>query len=276
MCYLALTTVLLVTGWSNVYPGGVLAHVGVLAAVAAATWLPGVPRWLRAWTPLLTILFLYAEMPLLLRAAGHVELYDNTVLSWEARLFGGQPAADWAGRWPSRALSELLHAAYLSYYPLIFAVPAILWIRGRLGEYTEAVFALMLTFVACFVWYLFFPVAGPRYLWLAPVGAVDGPMRTFASWLLHARSSRGTAFPSSHVAVATAQAILGIRYFGWRSAIITVLTVGLGIGAVYGGFHYAVDVLAGAALGILVTTVALLVNRAARSLTPQAKASAPT
>lgn len=276
MCYLALTAVLLIAGWSTVYVGGVLAHVGVLAAVAAATWLPGVPRWLRAWVPLLTLLFLYAEMPLLLRAAGHVDFYDNTVLSWEARLFNGQPAADWAGRWPSRGLSELLHAAYLTYYPIIFAVPVILWVRGRLDEYTEAVFALMLTFIACFVWYLFFPVAGPRYLWLSPVGAVEGPMRSLATWLLQARSSRGTAFPSSHVAVATAQAILGIRYFGWRGAIVGVLTAGLGLGAVYGGFHYAVDVLAGAVLGIMVTVGALLVNRLARSLRVQANASAPT
>lgn len=271
-----MTGVVLLAGRSAVYRGGALAHFAVLGAVAAATWAPGMPRWLRAWAPLLTLLFLYSEIPLLLRATGSSGFYDDTVLSWEARLFSGQPAKDWAGRWPSRALSELLHAAYLSYYPIIFSVPAVLWIRRRYREFGDAVFALMFTFIACFVWYLLFPVEGPRYLWLAPVGSVDGPLRSFTAALLAARSSRGTAFPSSHVAVATAQSILAIRYFGARGAIVGVLTVGLAIGAVYGGFHYAVDVLAGLALGAVVTTVAMLVSRVLRSMPAQANASAPT
>lgn len=271
-----MTGVVLVAGRDRIYAGGVLAHVGVLVAVGVATWAPGVPRWLRAWTPLLTLLFLYAEIPLLIRAIGHRDLYDVTVMSWEARLFGGQPAAEWAGRWPSRILSELLHAAYLTYYPLIFAVPMTLWARGRLREFNEGVFALMLTFIACYVWYLFFPVAGPRYLWLAPTGAVDGPLRSVTTSLLGARSSLGTAFPSSHVAVAVTQSMLAIRYFGVRGAPVSLLTAGLALGAVYGGFHYAIDVVAGAALGAIVTAIALAATRLTASRVLHANASAPT
>lgn len=274
--YLALTGVVLFTGRDRIYAGGLLAHVGVLVAVGVATWAPGVPRWLRAWTPLLTLLFLYAEIPLLIRAIGHRDLYDVTVISWEARLFGGQPAAEWAGRWPSRLLSEVLHAAYLSYYPLIFAVPLVLWTRGRLRDFHEGVFTLILTFIACYVWYLFFPVAGPRYLWLAPAGAVDGPLRSITTSLLGARSSLGTAFPSSHVAVAVTQSLLAFRYFGVAGAPVAMLAVGLALGAVYGGFHYAIDVMAGAALGAVVTAVGLGAMRLAAARAVHANASAPT
>ena len=40
-----------------------------------------------------------------------------------------------------------------------------------------------------------------------------------------------------------------------------VLAIGLGAGAVYGGFHYAVDALAGAALGVLIVPVAPMLKR---------------
>jgi membrane-associated phospholipid phosphatase len=275
VCYLGFTGILVLMALPRLYAGGVIAHFGVLVAVAAATWMPGVPRWLRAWAPLLTILFLSAEMPLLIRAAGHPEMRDGVVIAWEATLFGMQPAAAWAGRHPSIVLSELLHLAYLSYYPLIFIVPAVLWFRDRPREFTDAVFALMLTFVLCFSVYLFFPVAGPRYLWLSPIGALDGPARGVATWLLGAHSSMGTAFPSSHVAVATTAAILATRYFGSWGFIAAIVAAGLGVGAVYGGFHYLVDVLAGVVTGLVSVTLARLFPRLL-PVGPQANASAPT
>jgi len=275
-CYLAVTAVPLLTGWSRVYPGGVVAHLAILAAVASATWVRDLPRWLRAWLPLFCLLFLYSEIPMLLRAIGQEALYDDTVISWEQALFDAQPARVWAGRWPIRLASETLHLAYLSYYPLIFSVPVVLWWRRRADDFTEAMFALMLTFIACFTCYLFFPVAGPRYLWLQPVGVPEGPVRAATTWLLEARSSRGTAFPSSHVAVATTQAVLAFRYFGWRGAFIAVLALGLSAGAVYGGFHYAIDVLAGIGVGALVVSVALAIAALLRRPTIQANASAPT
>ena len=56
--YLLATGVLLITG-----PGGarldvVLAHFAVLFAIAATTWLRATPYWIRAWAPLLVLLFL--------------------------------------------------------------------------------------------------------------------------------------------------------------------------------------------------------------------------
>ena len=145
------------------------------------------------------------------------------------------------------------------------------WISDRKREFDRAVFVLMLTFVACFIAYIVFPVSGPRYLW--PSAAPEGWLRRLATWLLEARSSRGTAFPSSHVAVACAQSVLAVRFFGPRGAVVPIVTVGLALGAIYGGFHYAVDVLAGAALGILTAIGGLVILRWCRS---QANAIAPT
>ena len=245
--YLGVTGALLIAGRSNVRGGEIALHFGALALIAALTWLRAVPDAVRRWVPLVSFLFLYSELPVLIRAAGHVQTFDVFVMQWDAAIFGGQPAQAWAARFPQRALSELLHLAYFAYYPIIYSVPAALYLSRRLDEFGEAAFALLLTFSACFLAYIAFPVAGPRYYW--PSSAPNGFTRDIVVAVLESGSSRGTAFPSSHVAVAVAQSILAIRYFGVRGAPIPIVTAGLAVGAIYGGFHYAIDVVAGAVLG---------------------------
>jgi len=61
--YLGVTGILLLSGHSRLTLFGIAWHFALLAALAAATWLGIVPRWLRAWAPLLALLSLYAEMP---------------------------------------------------------------------------------------------------------------------------------------------------------------------------------------------------------------------
>jgi membrane-associated phospholipid phosphatase len=274
--YLALTGCILVVGRERVAAAPLIAHWLLFVVVVGVTWHRGVRPWIRGWLPLAVLLLLYSEIPVLLRAVGHEGTFDRLVIGWEQTVFGGQPAAQWAAAMPNRWLSESLHAAYVSYYGIIFLVPVALWLARRREEFGEAVFVLMFTFVTCFTIYLFIPVAGPRYLWPAPAGIADGPVRNFALWLLETRSSQGTAFPSSHVAVASTQALLAIRYFGARGVLLALLTVLLAMGAVYGGFHYAVDVIAGAALGLATTTVAVAIAAALRRPQVQANASAPT
>jgi membrane-associated phospholipid phosphatase len=275
--YLMMGVVLLLLGRARVSGAALAVHVAVLVAIAAATWLPVVPSWLRRWAPLMSLLFLYTELPLLITAAGHQTFFDPTVIRWESSLFGGQPALQWAASWNSAPLSELLHAGYISYYAIIFAVPVFLTVQRRHREFSEAVFVLLLTFTVCFVAFVMFPVAGPRYLWTPSADIAAGPIRRFTLWVLESRSSRGTAFPSSHVAVATTQSILAIAYLGRRGITIGVLTVLLALGAVYGGFHYAVDVIAGAIAGAGVAATGLaFVRLSGRRAVDYANATAPT
>jgi membrane-associated phospholipid phosphatase len=67
--------------------------------------------------------------------------------------------------------------------------------------------------------------------------------------------------------------VLAVRYFGGRGAVVAFVTLGLAAGAVYGGFHYVVDVIAGALLGVLTALAGL---RLMRSSGDQANAIAPT
>jgi membrane-associated phospholipid phosphatase len=75
--------------------------------------------------------------------------------------------------------------------------------------------------------------------------------------ILERGSSRGAAFPSSHAAVAVAQSVVLLRLWPRLGAVVSVLTALLLVGAVHGGFHYGVDMIAGTLLGAGVALLGL-------------------
>lgn len=247
---------------------GCLAVAGLATAGTSSHDRRGGLRFVRDWAPLLLVPALYAELPDLISGAGS-RFHDQMVQTWEAGLFGASPAHVAAGRWPWLSLSELLHLGYLSYYAIIYLPPLWLYLRNERREFEVTITALAVTFAVCFAIFVFFPVAGPRYLWSAPPGIPDGPIRRLALTLLAAGSSKGAAFPSSHVAVAVVQSIMMLRHHRRAGLLISGASLLLALGAVYGGFHYGIDVLAGAATGGLLAAVVIFGVRA------RALASAP-
>lgn len=218
-------------------------------------------RLLAEFYPLLLDFWLYTEIGILHRTVG--VSYDLTVQRWEAALFGGQPSHDWIRAWPWPWLSWLLHAGYLSYYFILAGAPLGLWVEGRRDGARRVLFALMTTFYVCYAIFFLFPVAGPRYLLpLADNPATRTAIARATQDLLNGAAAWGTAFPSSHVAVALVTAVAAFREWRAFGAPFVVAAVLLALGTVYGQFHYAVDALAGAALAGLV--LAALARRAGR------------
>ncbi len=230
-----------------------------LAALATAGTLiyRGTDGWFADWLPLIAVPLLYAELPSLMLSS---QTHDGVVQSWEAAWFGASPAHAAAGRWPIPMLSELLHAAYLSYYAIIVVPPLVLYLRGDRLEFQRTMTVLLTVFALCFTIFIAFPVAGPRYFWAPPPGVYDGPIRRVVLQLLEAGSSRGTAFPSSHVAVAAAQSVMVLTWNRKAGIGLSVLTLLLALGAVYGGFHYGVDAIAGGFVGCAIAMLFSLLN----------------
>ena len=209
-----------------------------------------VVRFVRVVYPVLLTPVLYTELELLNQL--HVQGYlDPVVQGWEEAVFGAQLSIVWAELQPWRWLSELMHLGYFSYY-LLIPVSAVLVYR-RAGQRELHRFAMItgLGFFLCYLAFVVFPVTGPRYLFEPLQGE---PARALLFDAVHAiaqgGSSKGTAFPSSHVA-ATVAAWLGCRRAarGWfRVSALFVLL--LTLGTVYGRFHYAVDAVAGVAVGV--------------------------
>ena len=265
LAYLAATAVPVLR--SGAAPGLLGVQLALLAGAAWATAArragPGA-RTLAAWLPLLAVPACYAALPTVAAGLGRLTRHDARIIGWEHALFGTSPVLTLSAHWPARALSELLHAGYLSYYLLIYAPPAWLWWRATrptapnalrstasdADAFAAAVFTVWLTFACCYTIFAWFPVQGPWYEWAPPPTIPDGPMRRTVQALLHAGSSRGTAFPSSHVAVSVAHTIALARVAPRLAPAAAAATVLLAVGAVYGAFHYGVDVLAGALVGL--------------------------
>lgn len=263
------TLVLLLAG-ATPAPGRVLAiHVALLVAVVTLALRGDRIAVIRDWLPLVAISALYAELPYEIAAAGR-PFRDDLVVGWEQHVFGGQPARELALAHPEAWLSNLLHLCYLSYYLLIFVPPAILYLRRRRAEFRKTVFALTAIFAASFVAFIVFPVAGPRYLWPPKPAPAGEPVRALALRILASGSSRGAAFPSSHMAVAVVQTAFALRFQPVVGAVALAVTLGIGVGAVYGGFHYGVDMIAGAVFGLLVAGLAALVRLPAEAREPAA------
>jgi len=212
-----------------------------------------------AWTlvPLLLIPMLYAQIAPLVAS---IPMHDATILALEHRWFG-DPSSEWAQRWNSPTLSMLLHACYIAYYGIIYVPPLYLAWQGRQSALAVTVLALACAFLPVFAFFILWPVEGPRYRVAAATDRSLDPMRLAATAILERFASRGAAFPSSHVLVSVVQTMIAWRTQPRMAAFLSVLTVGLAAGAVYGGFHYLMDVIVGASTGALIAAAVLWYTR---------------
>jgi membrane-associated phospholipid phosphatase len=219
----------------------------------------GIARVLHAFYPLILLAGLYSAIGVLNdgRGVDAILARDAVVQRWEAALFGGQPAYDWIRRAPSVFWSGLLHLAYLSYYPLILLPGPILATRGRWSDARQVVFATMLAFVACYLVFILFPVAGPNYAFPHPTGPVREVWSARLVYhLLAGGSSVGAAFPSSHIAATLATTLAAWRAWPAMGRTMLIPFLLLCVAVVYCQMHYAVDALSGIVVGVAVSVMA--------------------
>ncbi len=218
-----------------------------------------VGQFLHDLYPLILLWAFYAELGILALQLGMDSTYarDAVVQRWEDVLFGGQVSYEWIRRSPSVFWSGVFHLAYFTYYPIVLLGPLLLIARRRRRSARQVLLATMAAFIACYVVFALYPVAGPYYAFEQPRGPVrDVWSARLVYWGLSGGSSFGAAFPSSHVA-ATVSAVLAL-WREWRGfAVAFVVPAGLlVIGTVYCQMHYGVDALAGVIVGIGVWWVA--------------------
>jgi membrane-associated phospholipid phosphatase len=211
-------------------------------------------RTIRELYPIFLLPGLYSELDLLNPAS--IRVYDGLVQQWELSIFGAQVSQLWWQTAPSRFWSAVLHAAYLSYYAIVSAPALFFAWRGNLTAVRRFVLVVMTTFVLCYLFFIFFPVAGPYYTFPHPADwFIDNPPARLVYSALTTGSSYGAAFPSSHVAAALAATLSAGRVSRQLGYVLLVPTLLLTVGVVYCQMHYAVDALAGLAVGGLVSFI---------------------
>lgn len=206
--------------------------------------------------PLLCLGAFWGELGLLQHLAPG-PTYDAQVTRMDLAIFGEHLNLVWMPAMPSLVLSEVMHCSYFLYYPLVFLPPLVMVLAHRLDAARDMTLRLMATYLACYLWYLAFPVIGPAEL----LPHYEGPLTNGLFYgLTHAAraagDSLGTAFPSSHVAGATTVAVLAWRWLSRPVALLfTLQAAGVLCATVYTQNHYAVDSLAGLVWALAVQLV---------------------
>ncbi|TVQ40113.1 MAG: hypothetical protein EA384_04190 [Spirochaetaceae bacterium] len=169
----------------------------------------------------------------------------------EEAIFGVQPAVLLPQTFGHLlVLNELIYFAYFAFYLLLCAPSWLLFLQRRYAQAQRCLFVITASFAVLYVWYLLFPVHGPKYFipelharWYSDLDGYlfAGLMR----WIFADANLAGAAVPSSHVAVSLIALILHARYLPRTLWVVVPLTLLLWVSTVYLYAHYVVDVLLG-------------------------------
>ena len=196
---------------------------------------------------------------------------DHLFAGYEQQLFGCQPALLFSQAVSHPVFSELMHMGYASYYPLIFLV-TLFYFFFRNKEFDRTAFIILTSFFIYYVIFIFLPVTGPQYYYLA--AGVDNiaqgvfpdvghyfathdeslPMPGYQDGFFyqcvmgaHEAGERPTAaFPSSHVGITSILMMLAWRTRSKRLFFFMLpFYLLMCLATVYIQAHYAIDVLGG-------------------------------
>ena len=218
------------------------------------------PYWEFAhdWLPGLFFITVFEEVSFLslgLRGAWQ----NDSLAAWEAALFAALPA-EWLHRYSSWWWRELLEFGYFSFYPLYPAVAGVLWAWRRRARYAGAfrrmTDGLSVGYAVCYATYLLFPTRSPSHNMGQAAAALpaqsSGPFHYLVSSIQNNAGVHGNAFPSGHIMLGFAVLVFVARYFPRLAPWLLLCNLLMCAGAVYDGYHYAIDVAAGAVLGVAV------------------------
>lgn len=151
----------------------------------------------------------------------------------------------------------LLELAYLSCYVLVPMGLAVLYFAGLQRYADDYWFVTLLSTYPCYAFTAFVPTNPPRTFEVKSDETATGQIRQFNMWIVRWFSIQLNTFPSAHV-TATLGSSLALLYFVPTIGLPFVLaSIGIALGAVFGRYHYAADVLVAALLTIVVFTLQL-------------------
>jgi len=213
-----------------------------LARLAAFVLNPTTESILRDWLPVPLMLIPYWQ-------TGQFFIRPNTRLqSWllasDRRIFriaGSSRTPTW--------IRLSIEWAYALCYPLVPLGLVVLYIAG-LRRYSDTFwFVVLIPTYICYALTPFFPALPPRDL---EAGPRRSKSRVFNLWILQHGSIHAISFPSAHVASALAVALVLRHYLPIAGYIAIFVSFWIAVAAVVGRYHYALDVVLGAALAVIV------------------------
>ena len=214
------------------------------------------PAWEFAhdWLPAILFITVFEEVSFLsLSLRGGWQ--NQHILGFESRLFHGSPM-EWMHQRAQAWLIELLEFGYFAFYPLYPAVGGMFWawrdrpvFRHAFRRLTDA---LSIGYAVCYATYLVFPTQSPaNRAGVQQIGSAHGGIfQHLVRAIQNHAGVHGNAFPSAHIMLAFVVVMFAYRYLPRAAPWMLFPVLLMCAGAIYDGYHYTTDVVAGALLGI--------------------------
>ena len=217
-------------------------------------------KFLHDWYPVLVFPLLYKEVEFLAAAFGDWGLTEP-IRSLEATLFQGHPSLYLSQQWNWVPLSEYLHFCYFSFMVMLPVVGGYWYGKGQMLAFRELLFLVGVAFYGSYLFFILFPVDSPFYLADPP----EGPIADYFFYnLVHEISSRGGArggaFPSTHASASIIVLVVAWKRQRRLAYLLLPIVLGVIVATVYGRFHYVLDTIAGLALGMIITSLYLVLG----------------
>jgi len=170
----------------------------------------------------------------------------------------------------SRPLHLAMEYAYLSCYPIVPFGLATLYAAGYRSQTDTFWFLILVPTYICYAITPFFPALPPRSLSQQLITPNTNMGRSLNLQLLKYGSIHAISFPSAHVASSLGLALALLHFAPPAGLVFLVIAIAIAIAAVAGGYHYAIDILLGAAVAMLVFAAWLIHLIPSRFLPPPA------
>jgi membrane-associated phospholipid phosphatase len=223
-----------------------------IAFILMLTRFPQSAEW-RDWLPYPLGLLCYREAGWLASAVQPHDL-ERRWIAWDRLVLDA-----WHGRSAVESLGAvlptILEAAYLSVYVIGPLTVGALYLFHRREEADRLWVAFLLGLMLSYVQFPFWPSEPPRTVFPnLDLPSFLTPLRRLNLFLVGGYGIHSSVFPSAHVSGAVSGALMLRRVLPrpvWAGNTFLVVAVLISVATVYGRYHYAVDALAGAAVGVI-------------------------
>ena len=172
---------------------------------------------------------------------------DQLLLDWDRRLFGTDPGI-WMAQHIALPLLGFFDLFYFSYYVLLLVGPAVMLARHGQPALRQLWITVSLAFLICYLLFPWFPSTPPRLLFRE--FAYGGVPQALNLWILSRFSVHGNVFPSAHVAAGFSFGVCHWRHHRGWGALFLLWAAGIAVSTVSGGYHFGVDAVGGALVGL--------------------------
>ena len=208
------------------------------------------------WLPVLFFITVFEEtsyLSLSLRS----DWQNAYIVRLESLLFAVPPAG-WMHAHAATWLVQFLEFGYFAFYLLYPVVGGLFWIWRERQSFANAfrrlTDALSVGYLICYATYLLFPTRSPANILGVQQfsGAPKGVFQGLVGLIQNHAGVHGNAFPSAHIMLAFVVLVFVYRFLPRLAPWLLFPVLLMCVGAVYDGYHYSSDVIAGALLGIAV------------------------